>query len=239
MQSQKKLDRLVLKVGGRTLLCKDGLFSADRVHSVAKACYQMLNVYNRIIVVVGAAGAHHYIDVARQAHASDGECDEIGIAITAIAAKNVLYALRFLKVRVYPKVPTSLDDIDIALDNYQVVVVGPINGSAVSSDSTAAILAEHVGAKILIILKVGVRNIQHLVRKRSSEKKNAVQLKDLMKVISTGTERAGDRPILDIMALRVFQRTSYRIFILRHDEISNCLIKRTPIASEHCYEIVR
>jgi hypothetical protein len=101
--------------------------------------------------VVGGAGAHFYINLARGYGATESESDDIGIIATHLASLVLLSALRRRVHDLYPGLAMSLAEIEQASRFYGAVVVGPLQKAATSSDSVAALTAEHVNAEAVFV----------------------------------------------------------------------------------------
>lgn len=239
MNYQDEQNILVLKIGGRTLLGADGELSETRISNIIDICEKLINRNNRLVVIVGGAGAHHFIDAARQFYASDGECDEIGIAITNVAARIMLIAFKNSALRIFPAVVTALDVLDIALENHNLTVVGSLQGATVSSDSTAAIIAEHVSAKLLLIVKEKLDIVHRISKGQDNTEKRTVFLVDLMEMLQTMPEKAGYRPIMDFMALRILQRTIFRTYLVQYKSLGEFHLHLSGAKEIEHYEIIR
>ena len=204
----------VLKVGGRTLLAAGGRLDASRIQRRVRVIARALVPGRRLAVVVGGGGSHLFVEPARACGVSDGACDTIGMVVCRIAAEILLCALRQHTQQVYERVAASLGEVDAALSMREAVVIACLPGSAASQDSTAAIVAEHLKADCLVFLKsYDLAQSMH-VRPIGGRGVATVYFRDLVEQAWRLSESAAQRPLIDVMALRVIQRTLFRTYFL-------------------------
>jgi len=232
MKADSRIYTLVLKIGGGAML--DGgpiiegrVISRERLCELVDACVTVQSYVDRLLIVVGGPGAHLFIGVARERGASEAECDELGVSVSEMASKLIVFALRRHLVELYPRAVQSLEEAEVALCTHRVVVVGPLQNGTTSSDSVAAFVAEHFRADALFIVKRwGLADRVPTTETPGSVLKS-VKLKQLMSIVSELPERAGNRPILDFNCLRIVQRSHFRSFIVDFEEFrrsAGCLI---------------
>jgi uridylate kinase len=198
------------------LLGPGQVLDAESIRYFAITCRDLLRSVDKLVVVVGAAGAHQFIDAARQFNASDGECDDLGIEITSAVSRTVLISLKNYVARTYPNVARSLQEVDVGLRAADLVVVSAIPGSASSSDSVACIVAEHIAAELLVIVKAKTDWLEAISTRQLDQRvPRKVKIADIVKLVNKYTERAGHRPLLDSTALRILQRNHFFTLIAR------------------------
>jgi len=95
-----------------------------------------------VIVAGGGNIARHYISHARSSGADESTLDELGIEVSRLNAKLLIYAL---KNRAYPHPPTNLQEVKHAVDSGQIVIAGGLHPGQ-STNGTAALIAEKVFA---------------------------------------------------------------------------------------------
>lgn len=115
----------------------------------------------------------------------------------------------------------SLAEIDQASRSCSVVVVGPLQRAATSSDSVAALTAEHVNAEALVVVKAWHLEERIPVQRLGGGMLASARLEDVMEAIRPERELAGRRPILDMACLRILQRVRYRTFVLSFDNLGS------------------
>ena len=87
----------------------------------ARFLVKISKTYQPIIVAGGGKIARHYITHARSSGADESTLDELGIEISRLNAKLLIYAL---KDKAYPHPPTTLREAKHAVDSGLIVVAG-------------------------------------------------------------------------------------------------------------------
>ena len=95
-----------------------------------------------VLVAGGGKIARHFISHARSSGADESTLDELGIEISRLNAKLLIYAF---KGKAYPHPPTTLTEIKHAVDSGLIVVTGGLHPGQ-STNGTAALIAEKVRA---------------------------------------------------------------------------------------------
>jgi len=96
-----------------------------------------------IIIAGGGNIARHYITHARSSGADESTLDELGIEVSRLNAKLLIYAL---KNRAYPHPPITLQEVRHAVDSDLIVVAGGLHPGQ-STNGTAALIAEKTKAQ--------------------------------------------------------------------------------------------
>ena len=210
-----------MRIGGRSLLDSRGLPDQKQLERAVQACKEIATSADKLVLILGGAGAHHFIETARALYATEEECDAIGSTFCFVAAQTFLCALKRHLPRVFPEVIGKLNEIGTALETHDCVVLGPLTGSAVSSDSVATIAAEHIGADLLVFVKRW-----HLFEilpdcANADSGLRGVSLDEVVDFIRDRPEHAGDRPLLDFLAIRILQRASFQILVIKFEELKD------------------
>src|SRR3990170_4592526 len=95
-----------------------------------------------VIVAGGGNIARHYITHARSSGADESTLDELGIEVSRLNAKLLIYALQN---RAYPHPPTTLQEVRHAVDSGLIVIAGGLHPGQ-STNGTAALIAEKIKA---------------------------------------------------------------------------------------------
>mgnify|MGYP003322302267 CR=1 FL=1 len=95
-----------------------------------------------VLVAGGGKIARHFISHARSSGADESTLDELGIEISRLNAKLLIYAF---KGKAYPHPPTTLTEVKHAVDSGLIVVTGGLHPGQ-STNGTAALIAEKVKA---------------------------------------------------------------------------------------------
>jgi len=130
--------RIVIKLSGQ-------VFSMDetkKLKDYAAFFVKKSKTHQPIIVAGGGKIARYFISHARSSGADESTLDELGIEISRLNAKLLIYAL---KGKAYPHPPTTLPEVKIAVDSGLIVVTGGLHPGQ-STNGTAALIAEKVSA---------------------------------------------------------------------------------------------
>ena len=204
------MKRVVIKLSGR-------IFSMDNVKMLAdyaEFLVKMSKTCQPIVVAGGGTIARHYISHARTSGADESSLDELGIEISRLNAKLLIYAL---KNRAYPHPPVTLQEIRHAVDAGLVVVTGGLHPGQ-STNGTAALIAEKVQAE-QFLNATDVDGVYDMdPRKFKNAKKfNRIELKHLKAILVQEDSVAGGYDLMDILALKIIERSKIKTRIIKAD----------------------
>jgi len=167
-----------------------------------------------VIVAGGGNIARHYISHARSSGADESTLDELGIEVSRLNAKLLIYAL---KNRAYPHPPTSLQEVRHAVDSGQIVIAGGLHPGQ-STNGTAALIAEKIKAsEFLNATDVdGIYDSDPNTNKKA-KKFRRIELKKLRSLLVREDSVAGSYDLMDIVALKVIERSKIKTIILNSD----------------------
>lgn len=218
--------RIVIKLSGKvfemnnTKLLKD---YATFLVKISKTCQP-------VIVAGGGNIARHYISHARLSGADESTLDELGIEVSRLNAKLLIYAL---KNNVYPHPPTTLQEVKHAVDSGQIVIAGGLHPGQ-STNGTAALIAEKVSAsEFLNATDVdGIYDSDPNKNKRAKKFKR-IELKKLRSLLVHEDSIAGGYDLMDIVALKVIERSKIKTRVIKAD-IKNLekALKGDPVGTE-------
>ena len=218
--------RIVIKLSGKvfgmdnTKLLKD---YATFLVKVSKSCQP-------VVVAGGGKIARHYITHARSSGADESTLDELGIEVSRLNAKLLIYAL---KNKAYPHPPTNLQEVRHAVDSGLIVVSGGLHPGQ-STNATAALIAEKIQATEFL----NATDVDGIYDSDPNKNKNAkrfkrIDLKSLRRLLIHEDFVAGGYDLMDIVALKVIERSKIKTRVLKADiKKLEKAIKGTPIGTE-------
>ena len=202
--------RIVIKLSGR-------IFSQDNVKVLkdyARFLVKISKVCQPVVVAGGGNIARHYINHARSSGADESSLDELGIEISRLNAKLLIYAL---KHKAYPHPPTTLQEIRHAVDSGSIVIVGGLHPGQ-STNGTAALIAEKIEAT-LFLNATDVDGVYDLDpnKYKKAKKFRRIELKTLRSMLIHEDSVAGGYDLMDILALKIIERSKIKTRILKAD----------------------
>jgi uridylate kinase len=212
MTNQK--ERIVIKLSGN-------IFSQDlHNNSIKKYAQMLIQISKKVHPTVIAGGgkiARLYINLARSLGSDEATLDIMGIEVSRLNARLLIAALNGLA---YSQVPTDLEKVAIAVQSGKIVVVGGLHPGQ-STNATSALVAEKIRAsKFLNATDVdGIYNSDPNTNKNAKLFKE-VTIEQCMKILQSGSSMAGTYDLMDIVALKVIERSHISTRVLRSD-ISN------------------
>lgn len=220
--SKKK--RIVIKLSG-------SIFSQDAQESSIKKYAQMLSHIQKkvqpVIITGGGGIARHYINLARNLGSDEASLDIMGIEVSRLNAKLLMVAL---KEMAYLQVPTDLENVAIAAESGKIVVVGGLHPGQ-STNATSALIAEKVKASAFL----NATDVNGIYDSDPNTNKNAklfkeVTVKECMEILGRESSMAGTYDLMDIVALKVIERSNIPTRILLSD-VSNI---KNAVEGKHC-----
>src|SRR5437879_11004850 len=130
--------RIVIKLSGILF----GIDDPKILKDYAIFFIRISKICQPIIIAGGGKIARHYILHARSSGADESTLDEIGIEVSRLNARLLIYALQD---NAYPHPPTNLKEVAHAADSGLIVVTGGLHPGQ-STNATATLIAEKVRA---------------------------------------------------------------------------------------------
>ena len=173
------------------------------------------------MVVGGGKTARDYIDIARSLEVSEAMCDDVGIEVTRLNAKLLIAALG---KDAYPDVPHNFREALTYANSGDIIVMGGTE-PAHSTDAVGSILAEFVGADLLI----NATSVDGLYNKDPNKHPDAVMFKEvkpskMMELMSHNDVKAGTYEFFDMTAIQIIKRSSIKTVIVNGDDPQNILV---------------
>jgi uridylate kinase len=207
--SRKK--RIVIKLSG-------SIFSQDTNHDSIKDYAQMfIDISNNIQPIVIAGGgkiARHYIDLARSLGSDEANLDIIGIEVSRLNAKLLIAALGD---QAYSQVPKNLEEVAIAVASGKIVIAGGLHPGQ-STNATSALIAETSKASGF----VNSTDVDGIYDSDPNVNPNARLFKEItvnecMEILRAERTVAGTYDLMDIIALKVIERSKIPTRVIRSD----------------------
>jgi len=199
--------RIVIKFSGRIF----GVENIKLLKDYARFLVKMSKSYQPIIITGGGKIARHYIALARSSGADESTLDELGIEISRLNAKLLIYAL---KDKAYPHPPTSLKEAKTAVDSGLIVVTGGLNPGQ-STNGAAALIAEKTNA-IQFLNATDVDGIYDSDpnKNKKAKKFKRIEIKKLRNMLVHEDSVAGGYDLMDIVALKIIERSKIKTRVI-------------------------
>lgn len=216
--------RVAIKLSG-------SIFSEERNEDTIKRYAEMLTDISidvqPIVIAGGGKIARHYINLARYLGSDEASLDIMGIEVSRLNAKLLIVALG---EQAYSQVPKNLEEVTIAAESGKIVIVGGLHPGQ-STNATSALIAEKVRAsKFLNATDVdGIYDLDPNIS-RNAKLLNEITVSECMEILKNGSSMAGTYDLMDIVALKVIERSKIPTRVLRSD-ITN--IKNAIIGTHH------
>ena len=202
--------RVVIKLSGRIF----SMDNAKMLKDYASFLVKISKICQPIIIAGGGNIARHYIAHARSSGADESTLDELGIEISRLNAKLLIYAL---KNKAYSHPPTTLQEVRHAVDDGLIVVTGGLHPGQ-STNGTAALIAEKINAEQFL----NATDVDGVYDRDPNKFKNAkkfkrIELKNLRNMLVHEDSLAGGYDLMDIVALKIIERSKIKTRILKAD----------------------
>ncbi len=205
-----KKKKIVIKLSGKVF----GMDNAKLLADYATFLVKISKVCQPVVVAGGGKIARYYITHARRSGADESSLDELGIEISRLNAKLLIYAL---KGKAYPHPPATLQEVRHAVDDGLIVVTGGLHPGQ-STNGTAALIAEKVKAE-RFLNATDVDGVYDMDPNKSKKAKKfrRIDLQSLRNMLSHGTSVAGGHDLMDLVALKIIERSKIQTRIIRAD----------------------
>ena len=202
--------RIVIRLSGR-------VFAMDNVKLLkdwASFLVKISKVCQPIVITGGGNIARHYINHARSSGADESTLDELGIEISRLNAKLLIYAL---KSKAYSHPPTTLQEVRHAVDDGLIVVAGGLHPGQ-STNGTAALIAEKIDAE-QFLNATDVSGIYDSDPNKNPKAKlfKTIEMKNLKKLLIHEDSVAGGYDLMDIVALKIIERSKIKTRVIKSD----------------------
>jgi uridylate kinase len=199
---------IVISIGGSVLISD---LDPERIYQYAENVKQLTEEHTVYVVVGGGRIARDYISAARALGANEVECDVIGIDMTRINARLLIAALG---KSAYPEPPKSYHDANNAAFSGKIVVMGGLIPGQ-TTDAVSAVLAEYVGADVLINA-TSVDGVYTADPNRDKEAKKLTNMtpSELVEIVMKIDMAAGSNSPIDPLAAKIIQRCGIKTVVV-------------------------
>ena len=203
---------IVLSLGGSVLIPS---LETNALSAYAEALGRLADRFRVYVVVGGGGEARRYIGSARAFGVDEATLDELGILVTRLNARLLIAALGR---RAYPRVPETYTEACVAGLAGRVVVMGGVTPGQ-TTDAVAAVLAEEVGADLLVNA-TSVPGIFTADPKRdpSATRFETMTPAALLELVSRERMSAGSNTVIDLVAAKVVERSGCPMIVLEGRE---------------------
>ena len=218
--------RIVIKLSGKVF----GMDNTKTLKDYATFLVKISKICQPVVVTGGGKIARHYISHARSSGADESTLDELGIEVSRLNAKLLIYAL---KNKAYPHPPTNLQEVRHAVDSGLIVVAGGLHPGQ-STNATAALIAEKIQATVFL----NATDVDGIYDSDPNKNKNAkkfkrIDLKNLRRLLIHEDFVAGGYDLMDIVALKIIERSKIKTRVLKADiKKLEKAIKGVPVGTE-------
>ena len=215
--------RVVIKLSGR-------VFNDDIANELKKYAIMLVKISEKVQPVVVAGGgkiARQYISTARSFGSDEASLDIMGIEVSRLNARLLILALGD---QAYPAVPEDLEQVSKAVsESCKVVVTGGLHPGQ-STNATAALIAEKVKASKFL----NATDVEGIYDSDPNKNKDAklfkeITVKKCIDLLGSEDSAAGAYDLMDIVALKVIERSKIPTVVLKSDPkvIRNAISTRT------------
>ena len=220
MNQLENRPKIVIALGGSILLPSLHAHAISAYVPVISEIAVKAQVY---IVVGGGKIARQYITLSRSIGTDEAAADEIGIAVTRINASLLISALGDVA---YPLVPVTYHEaLSYGFSGRVVVMGGVVPGQ--TTDAVSAVLAERVGASLL----VNVTSVDGIYSAdpndpayaKTARRYDTITTTKLLEIVQQGSMRAGSNNVMDLVAVKMIDRCRVPLVVLDGRDPTNVL----------------
>ncbi len=210
--------RLVIRIGGSVVASPVNTELMNKYADIIQTVKQQ--GHEVVVVLGGGALAREFISVARNLHLDMTAQDEIAISCSRLFAQLFLKKLGEAACN---KVAVTLDEAVQCLGEGKIVVMGGLR-PGITTDAVATLVAESVGAELLVkgTDQNGVYDKDP--RKHSDAVKlDRLSLEELAAVFEHSEHKAGIHQIIDPEAIKVLKRKRLKLIVVNGFKPENIL----------------
>jgi uridylate kinase len=209
--------KAVVKLGGFAF-SSEGKYPL--VEEYVKLFTSLVGQHRLVVVAGGGPIARYYIRAAREMHVPESLCDHLGILVSRLNARLLIDGLG---ESAFPEVPTTIDELKHYFGSEKIVAMGGLTPGH-STNAVAAIAAETISADLF----VNATDVDGVYTGDPSKDPKARRLEEvtvdeLSQILSKTGMAAGEYDLMDLLALRIIQRSKISTVILNGRTPENVL----------------
>jgi uridylate kinase len=202
--------RVVIKLSGSIF----GDNADTKLRDYAKLLSELNARVQPVVVAGGGKVARHYIGTARKFGADEATLDSVGIEVSRLNARLLIAAIG---AEAFPEPPRDLEGVYAAAATGSIVVTGGLHPGQ-STNATAALIAEKVRAAKFI----NATDVEGIYDSDPNKNKDAkmfkeITVKECIKILGTENSSAGAYDLMDLVALKVIERSRLETVVLKSD----------------------
>lgn len=211
--------RLVLRIGGSVVASP---FNPALLSGYADLLMRLKREEHVVAAVVGGGSlAREIIRVAKEMGLKEPEQDEVAISVSRLVAQLLLMKLDESGVGT---VPISIEEAADFVKEGKVVVMGGLK-PGMTTDAVAAMLAERIGADLLVKATDQEGIYTRDPRKYPDARKlDVLSFDDLTRFFEKEKHEAGIHQIVDPEAVRILKKRKTRTIVLNGFNLNNILL---------------
>ena len=211
--------RVVVRIGGSVVASPP---NPEIMSKYAGLLRELKEQRHELVVVVGGGSvARDFIRIAKDMGLSEFDQDEVAIGVSRLFAQLLAMKLGDLGSG---SVPTSVDEAVQGLNTGKIVVMGGVR-PGMTTDAVAAMVAEQVGAELLVKATDVDGVFTRDPRKHPNAKKiDELDFDDLSRLFEENRHKAGIHQILDSKAVKVLERSRVRMVVVNGFKPTNVLL---------------
>jgi uridylate kinase len=210
--------RIIFRIGGSVVASPVNTDLMNKYVEILKSI--KVQGHEIVVVVGGGTLAREFIDIAKNLGLEMPEQDEIAISVSRLFAQLFLKKFEDLACN---KVALTLDDAADCLAAGKVVVMGGLK-PGITTDAVAALVAERVGADLLVKGTDQDGIYDKDPRKHvDAMKLDRLSFDDLQNVLSESVHKAGIHQIIDPEAMKVLKRKRVKLIVVNGFKPDNIL----------------
>lgn len=221
LKQKKKI--LVIKLSGSVFNFKT---TSQSLRQYARLLLEMQTRVQPVVVSGGGIIARNYVNLARSLGSDESSLDIMGIEISRL---NAMLLSAALGDSVYPVIPTNLEEMSIACESGKIIVSGGLHPGQ-STNATAALICEKIKAD-RFLNATDVNGIYDSDPNKNPKAKmfKEITIKKCMDLLNTESTLAGSYDLMDIVALKVIERSKIPTRVIKSDPkvIRNLVMKNS------------